>query len=58
MSNAILGRPDSSWDEIRRDIVEVKSDIALLENKVATAQTEILTILHRLDTGAELTKSE
>ncbi len=35
--------------EVRRDVQEVKSDIVLLENKVLSAQTEILIILHRLD---------
>jgi chromosome segregation ATPase len=44
--------------EIRRDITEVKGDIALLDNKIVTAQTEILTVLHRLDQGADRTKSD
>jgi hypothetical protein len=33
----------------RRDISEIKSDIALLESKFLSTQTEILSILYRLD---------
>ena len=51
-----LGRLEREVGEGRRDLFEVKSnvlevkgDIALLENKVLSAQTEILTILQRLD---------
>ena len=44
-----LGRLERDVAEVRRDLTEVRSDIALLENKTLSAQTEILTILHRLD---------
>jgi predicted nucleic acid-binding Zn-ribbon protein len=46
-----LARVERDLGETRRDLVEVKGDIALLENKVVTAQTEILTVLRRLDEG-------
>lgn len=36
---------------LRRDVHEVKSDIILLENKVLTAQFEMLGILHRIGDG-------
>lgn len=36
---------------LRRDVHEVKSDIILLENKVLTAQSEVLGILHRVGDG-------
>jgi hypothetical protein len=44
-----LGRLEREVGEGRRDVLEVKSDIALLENKVLSAQTEVLTILYRLE---------
>jgi hypothetical protein len=44
-----LGRLEREVGEGRRDVLEVKSDIALLENRMLSAQTEILTILHRLE---------
>lgn len=50
-----LARLERDVGEGRRDILEIKSDIALLENKVLSAQTEMLGILQRLDhsgTGA------
>jgi hypothetical protein len=48
-----LGRLERDVGELRRDLVEIKSDIALLENKVLSAQTEMLTILHRMDQSPE-----
>jgi hypothetical protein len=53
-----LARVDRDIGETRRDLVEVKSDIALLENKMVTAQTEILAILRRLDGAAGGAMSE
>jgi hypothetical protein len=53
-----LTRFERELGETRRDIVEVKGDIALLDNKVVTAPSEILTNLHRLDQGEDRTKSE
>jgi hypothetical protein len=47
-----LARVERDLGETRRDLVEVKGDIALLENKVVMPQTEILTVLRRLDEGA------
>jgi len=47
-----LARLERDVGESRRDVLEVKSDIALLENKVLSSQTEILTTLHRLDESA------
>jgi hypothetical protein len=44
-----LGRLEREVGEVRRDLLEMKSDIVLLENKALTAQTEILTVLYRLD---------
>lgn len=44
-----LPRLERDVGEGRRDLLEIKSDIALLENKVLSAQTEMLSILHRLD---------
>lgn len=37
---------------MRWDLIEIKSDIALLENKTLTAQTEILSLLHRIEQSA------
>ena len=48
-----LARVERDIGETRRDLVEVKGDIALLENKVVTAQTEILAIVRRLAEGAD-----
>lgn len=44
-----LARLERDVGEGRRDILEVKGDIALLENKVLSAQTQILGALLRLD---------
>jgi hypothetical protein len=44
-----MGRLERDVAEVRRDLTEVRSDIALLENKTLSAQTEILTVLHRLE---------
>ena len=44
-----LARVERDIGETRRDLVEVKGDIALLENKVVAAQPEILAVLHRLE---------
>ena len=44
-----LGRLERDVAEVRRDLTEVRSDIALLENKTRSAQTEIVSILHRLE---------
>lgn len=48
-----LGRLERDVGELRRDLVEIKSDIALLENKVLSAQSEMLTILHRIDQSSK-----
>jgi hypothetical protein len=47
-----LSRVERDVGEGRRDISEIKSDIALLENKFLSTQTEILSILYRLDQKA------
>lgn len=47
-----LNRHGERLARLERDVLEIKSDIALPENKVLSAQTEILTILHRLDKSA------
>jgi chromosome segregation ATPase len=44
-----LGRLERDVAEVRRDLTEVRGDIALLENKTLSTQTEILSILHRLE---------
>ena len=44
-----LARLERDVGEARRDLLEVKSDIALMENKVLSAQTDMLGILLRLD---------
>jgi chromosome segregation ATPase len=52
-----LGRLERDVAEVRRDLTEIKSDIALPENKTLSAQTEILSMLHRLEqTTASSTK--
>lgn len=38
-----------NFDELRRDLREVKSDITLLENRLISRHSEVLTILRRLD---------
>jgi hypothetical protein len=43
--------------EIKSDMLKLKSDLVLPENKLLTAQMEILTILHRLDQKAILADS-
>ena len=48
-----LARLERDVGEGRRDVLEVKGDIALMENKVLSAQTEMLGILLRLDGLAE-----
>ena len=48
-----LGRLERDVGELRRDLVEIKSDIAQLENKVLSTQTEMLTILHRMDSSPD-----
>jgi chromosome segregation ATPase len=47
-----LSRVERDVGEARRDISEIKSDIALLENRFLSTQTEVLSILHRLDRTA------
>ena len=47
-----LGRLERDVAEVRRDLTEIRSDIALLENKTLYAQTEIVSILHRLEGAA------
>lgn len=49
-----LARLERGLGETRQDVIEVKSDIALMENKVLSAQTDMLGILLRLDKSAEL----
>jgi predicted nucleic acid-binding Zn-ribbon protein len=49
-----LGRLERDVAEVRRDLTEVRSDIALLENKTLSAQTEIVSILHRLEQPSAL----
>jgi hypothetical protein len=49
-----LGRLERDVSEVRRDLTEIRSDIALLENKTLSAQTEIVSILHRLEETATL----
>jgi predicted nucleic acid-binding Zn-ribbon protein len=49
-----LGRLERDVSEVRRDLTEIRSDIALLENKTLSAQTEIVSILHRLEEAAKL----
>jgi predicted nuclease with TOPRIM domain len=49
-----LGRLERDVSEVRRDLTEIRSDIALLENKTLSAQTEIVSILHRLEEAATL----
>jgi hypothetical protein len=48
-----LARLERDLGETRRDVVEVKGDITLLENKTVTAQSEILASLRRLDEDAD-----
>jgi hypothetical protein len=47
-----LARHGERLGRLEREVGEIKSDIALLESKVLTSQTEMLTILYRLDQGA------
>jgi hypothetical protein len=49
-----LGRFERDVSEVRRDLTEIRSDIALLENKTLSAQTEIVSILHRPEQAATL----
>ena len=44
-----LARHSERLGRLERDVGEIKSDIALLENKIINNQTEVLMILHRLD---------
>jgi hypothetical protein len=44
-----LARHSERLGRLERDVGEIKSDIALLENKVISNQTEVLMILHQLD---------
>jgi multidrug resistance efflux pump len=47
-----LGRLERDVADVRRDLTEIRSDIALLENKTLSAQTEIVSILYRLEQAA------
>lgn len=56
-----LGRVERGIDETRRDLAEIrrdssetKSDTVLLENRILSAQTDILTILRRLEQATVL----
>jgi hypothetical protein len=54
-----LSRVERDVGDARRDISELKSDIALLENKFLSNQTEVLSILYRLDqAGAPTTDGD
>lgn len=60
-----LGRVERGIDEVRRDLAETrrdlaetKSDIVLVENRILSTQTDILTVLRRLEEAAILSSPE
>lgn len=46
-------RMERGFDDVRRDVREVKSDLILMENRVLTAQSDILRIVQRADDGPD-----
>ena len=46
-------RMERGFDDVRRDLREVKSDLVLMENRVLTAQSDILRVVQRLDDGPD-----
>ena len=46
-------RMERGFDDVRRDVREVKSDLILMENRVLTAQSDILRIVRRADDGPD-----
>lgn len=46
-------RMERGFDDVRRELREVKSDLVLMENRVLTAQSDILKVVLRLDEGQE-----
>lgn len=46
-------RMERGFDDLRRDLREMKSDLVLMENRVLTAQSDILNVVRRMDDGAE-----
>ncbi|WP_375454700.1 hypothetical protein [uncultured Methylobacterium sp.] len=46
-------RMERGFDDVRRELREVKSDLVLMENRVLTAQSDILKVVLHLDEGQE-----
>lgn len=46
-------RMERGFDDVRRELREVKSDLVLMENRVLTAQSDILKVVLRLDDPEE-----
>lgn len=46
-------RMERGFDDVRRELREVKSDLVLMENRVLTAQSDILKVVLRLDDSEE-----
>ena len=49
-------RMERGFDDVRRELREVNSDLVLMENRVLTAQSDILKVVLRLDETPDLTE--
>jgi hypothetical protein len=46
-------RMERGFDDVRRELREVKPDLVLMENRVLTAQSDVLQLIRRLDDGSD-----
>ena len=51
--NRLGERMERGFDDVRRELREVKSDLVLMENRVLTAQSDVLRVVRRIDDGPD-----
>lgn len=51
--NRLGERMERGFDDMRRDLREVRSDLVLMENRVLTAQSDVLRLVQRVDDGPD-----
>lgn len=52
--NCLGDRMERGFDDVRRELRDVKSDLVLMENRVLTAQSDLLHVVRRIDDGPDL----
>ena len=51
--NRLGDRVERGFDDVRRELRDVKSDLVLMENRVLTAQSDLLHVVRRMDDGPD-----